>query len=363
MYDYLIVGSGLFGAVFAHEMTKRGRKVLVIERREHIGGNIYTKRVEGIDVHKYGPHIFHTDKKEIWDYVNDIAYFKPVINSPIANYRGKLYPLPFNMNTFYALWGVGTPEEARAKIAEETKIFADVEPKNLEEQALKLVGKDIYKTLIKEYTEKQWGRDCRELPAFIIKRLPVRFTFDNNYFNDAFQGIPAEGYTDFAEKLLEGAEVRLGEDFFAHREKWRESAKKIVFTGMVDRFFDCKFGALKYRSLRFEEEILPRENFQGVSVMNFTSLEVPYTRITEHKHFTKQKSPVTVISREYPTPWQHGEEPYYPINDEENGAIYKKYAALAESSGVIFGGRLGTYSYLNMDKVIEQALCAVRREI
>ena len=363
-YDYLIVGSGLFGAVFAREMTNNGKKVLVIERRDHIGGNIYTERRYGIDVHKYGAHIFHTSNRKIWDYVNNFTPFRPFVNSPVANFNGELFALPFNMNTFYKLWGTATPEAAQAKIAEQKKAYADITPQNLEEQAIKLVGVDIYEKLIKGYTEKQWGKKCRDLPAFIIKRLPVRFTFDNNYFNDTYQGIPEAGYTELIAKLLTGAEVRTAADFFADRNAYENCAAKIVFTGRIDRFFDGRFGKLQYRSLRFEEETLPTENFQGVAVMNFTAADVPYTRIIEHKHFTKAVAAKTIVSREYPLSWQEGLEPFYPINDAANAAVYAKYEeAASERPDVIFGGRLGTYRYLDMDKVIEQALNAAADEL
>ena len=363
-YDYLIVGSGLFGAVFAHEATARGKKVLVIERREHIGGNIYTERREGIDVHKYGAHIFHTSNRKIWDYVNALTPFRPFVNSPVANFRGELYALPFNMNTFYKLWNTATPQAARAKIDEQKKAYADITPQNLEEQAIKLVGVDIYEKLIKGYTEKQWGKPCDKLPAFIIKRLPVRFTFDNNYFNDTYQGIPEAGYTALVEKLLSGVEVKTATDFFDNRASYEAIADKIVFTGRIDKFFGEQFGKLQYRSLRFEEETLPTENFQGVAVMNFTAAEVPYTRIIEHKHFTKAAAKTTIISREYPLAWQDGLEPFYPVNDAANAEIYAQYEkAAAERTNVIFGGRLGTYRYLDMDKVIEQALAATAKEL
>ena len=362
-YDYLIVGSGLFGGVFAHEMKKRGKNVLVVERRGHIGGNIYTERREGINVHKYGAHIFHTNRRDIWDYVNELVPFRPFVNSPVANYRGKLYPLPFNMHTFYALWGAVTPDEAKTIIAEQTKVYENVEPQNLEEQAIKLVGIDIYEKLVKGYTEKQWGKPCKELPDFIIRRLPVRFTFDNNYFNDAYQGIPENGYTALAEKLLAGCTVRTDTDFFADRDYFVGLADKIVFTGRIDKFFDEEFGKLTYRSLRFEEEVLPTDNFQGVAVMNFTAADVPYTRIIEHKHFGKTISEKTVISREYPLAWQEGTEPFYPVNDAVNTEIYTRYENAAKKlPNVIFGGRLATYRYLDMDKVIEQALTAVEKE-
>ena len=363
-YDYLIVGSGLFGAVFASEMKKRGKKTIVIERRNHVGGNIYTERTGGIDVHKYGPHIFHTSKKDIWDYANEITFFKPFTLCPLANFRDKLYNLPFNMHTFYQMWGVTTPAQAMEKLAKERAEYADITPTNLEEQALKSVGRDIYEKLIKGYTEKQWGRKCNELPPFIIRRLPLRLIFDNNYFNDTFQGIPAEGYTVMINKLLEGIEVRLCTDFFADRKIWLNTAEKIIFTGRIDEFFDERFGTLEYRSLRFEHETLAMENYQGAPVVNFTDATIPYTRITEHKHFSGAKANFTIISREYPAPWKPGDEPYYPINDQKNNLLYQKYAALAkETPNVIFGGRLGAYRYFNMDEVLETAIAAAKTEL
>ncbi len=364
-YDYIVVGSGLFGSVFAHEMKKREKRVLVLEKRAHVGGNIRTERKEGIDVHVYGPHIFHTDKREIWDYVNDIARFRPFTYSPIANYQGSFYNLPFNMYTFYQMWGVRTPEAATEKLAEQRAGYAGINPKNLEEQALKLVGRDIYEILIKGYTEKQWGKQCTELPPFIIQRLPVRLRFDNNYFSDMYQGIPMEGYTNFIEKLLDGIEVLVNLDFIAQRDEWKSKAKRIVFTGRIDEYFDECFGALEYRSLRFEEEVLEKESYQGIPVMNFTSVDIPYTRITEHKHFLpKYGNPFTIISREYPQSWMRGVEPYYPVNDEKNETICSKYLEKAKTlTNVLFGGRLGTYRYFNMDQVIEQALEAVQREL
>ena len=356
-YDYLIVGSGLYGSVFAHEMKKRGKSVLVIERRSHIAGNIYTEKVKGIDVHKYGPHIFHTDKRAIWDYVESLVPLRQFVYSPIANYHGELYNMPFNMHTFYAMWGTTTPEAAAKRLEEERAPYRDTTPENLEQQALKLVGPTIYEKLVKGYTEKQWGRPCRELPAFIIRRLPVRFNFDNNYFNDRWQGIPEDGYTALVERLLDGIEVKTDIDFLDDRDGWREKAQRTVFTGCIDEFFGRKAGALEYRSLRFEEEELPIENFQGVAGMNYTAADVPYTRITEHKHFLKTKSPVTIISREYPRTWKPGLEPYYPVNDEKNSKLYEEYCTMArEVPDVIFGGRLGTYRYLNMDQIIENAL-------
>ncbi|MER0123000.1 UDP-galactopyranose mutase [Streptococcus sp. ZJ93] len=364
MYDYIIVGAGLSGAVFAYEATKRGKTVKVIDKRDHIGGNIYCESIEGIHVHKYGAHIFHTSNKRIWEYVNQFAYFNHYINSPVANYQGKLYNLPFNMNTFYAMWGTKTPQEVRDKIAEQTQHLQDIEPKNLEEQALKLIGKDVYEILIKGYTEKQWGRSATELPAFIIKRLPVRFTFDNNYFNDRYQGIPEGGYNVIIEKMLEGIEVELGVDFFEQREALEAQAKKVVFTGMIDQYFDYKHGELDYRGLRFEHEVLDVDNFQGNAVVNYTERKVPYTRIIEHKHFEFGKQEKTVITKEYPADWQKGDEPYYPINDAENNAIFAKYAKEAEAiqDRVIFCGRLADYKYYDMHLVIERVLAVVEAE-
>ena len=356
-YDYLIVGAGLYGSIFAYEMNKKGKKCLVIDKRNHIGGNIYCENIEGINVHKYGAHIFHTSNKEVWEYINQFCEFNNYINSPIANYKGEIYNLPFNMNTFNKLWGVVTPEEAKVKIEEQKKEFSITEPKNLEEQAISLIGKDIYEKLIKGYTEKQWGRKATELPAFIIKRLPVRFTYDNNYFNDRYQGIPIGGYTKIIEKMLEGIEVKLNTNFFDNREYFENIAEKIVFTGMIDEFYNYKFGKLEYRSLRFETEILDEENYQGNAVVNYTEREIPYTRIIEHKHFEFGKQEKTVITKEYPSEWREGDEPYYPVNDEKNNKLYKKYRELAEKEeNVIFGGRLGEYKYYDMDKVIEKVL-------
>ena len=364
MYDYLIVGAGLSGAIFAYEANKRGKKGKVIDKREHIGGNIYCQSVEGINVHKYGAHIFHTSNKKVWEYVNQFAEFNNYINSPIANYQGHLYNLPFNMNTFYALWGTKTPQEVKDKIAEQTTHMQDVEPKNLEEQAIKLIGTDVYEKLIKGYTEKQWGRSATELPPFIIKRLPVRLTYDNNYFNDRYQGIPIGGYNVIIEKLLEGIEVELNTDFFADRENLEASATKIVFTGMIDQFFDYKFGELEYRSLRFEHEILDQENYQGNAVVNYTERDIPYTRIIEHKHFEFGTQAKTVITREYPADWKRGDEPYYPINDAKNNAIYEQYLAEAEKNGrVIFCGRLADYKYYDMHVTVERALDVVEEEL
>lgn len=359
-YDCLIVGSGLFGAVFAHEAMKRGKTCLVLEKREHIGGNIYCEEVEGVTVHRYGAHIFHTDNKEVWDYINALAAFNRYTNSPIANYYGEIYNMPFNMNTFNTMWGVRTPEEAKAKIEEQRAVIQG-EPQNLEEQAISLVGTDIYRKLVCGYTEKQWGRPCKELPAFIIKRLPVRFTYDNNYFNDRYQGIPEGGYNQIIEKLLDGVEVRLNTDFLEEREKWMAMADRVVYTGMLDAYFSYCYGKLEYRSLRFENEVLDQENYQGVAVVNYTDPETPFTRIIEHKHFEYGSQPKTVITREYPATWQEGMEPYYPVNDDKNSALYRKYAVLAEKEEkVLFGGRLGQYCYYDMDKVIAAALNMVK---
>lgn len=357
MYDYLIVGAGLYGAVFARELTNRGKRCLVIDRRDHIAGNVYTENVSGIQVHRYGAHIFHTSDREVWDYVNQFAEFNNYINSPIAVYHDELYNLPFNMNTFSKMWGIRTPAEARAKIAEQVAALNITQPRNLEEQALSLVGTDVYTKLVKEYTEKQWGRDCRELPAFIIKRLPCRFTYDNNYFNDRYQGIPIGGYTAMVEKMLSGVEVRLNTDYFDLIRQEPNIARRIVYTGCIDEFFGYRLGALSYRSVRFETEELEMPDYQGNAVVNYTSHEQPYTRIIEHKHFEFGTQPTTVISREYSAEWKPGMEPYYPVNDAENGALYAEYRKLADETGnVIFGGRLGQYRYYDMDKVIRAAL-------
>lgn len=368
-YDYLIVGAGLFGAVFANEATKAGKKCLVIDKRDHIAGNIYCEKIEGINVHKYGAHIFHTSNKNTWNYVNQFAEFNNYINSPVAVYKDELYNLPFNMNTFSKMWNIKTPKEAQAIIEEQKADLNITEPKNLEEQALSLVGKDIYQKLIKGYTEKQWGRDCTELPAFIIKRLPMRFTYDNNYFNDRFQGIPMGGYTQIVEKMLDGIDVVTGEDFFDLKKSGKlsdgteVSYDRILFTGQIDEYFDSKFGPLEYRSVRFETEKLDMENYQGNAVVNYTEREVPYTRIIEHKHFEFGKQPTTIISREYSSEWKPGVEPYYPVNNEKNNALYEKYAELAAKEGnVIFGGRLGQYKYYDMDKVLMAALECVKEE-
>lgn len=356
-YDYLIVGSGLYGAVMAHELNKAGKKCLVIDKREHIAGNIYCEEVEGIHVHKYGAHIFHTSNKKIWDYMNTFTEFNHYINSPVAIYKDELYNLPFNMNTFSKMWGIKTPEEAKDMIAKQVAETGITEPKNLEEQALSLVGRDVYEKLVKGYTEKQWGRDCKELPAFIIKRLPVRFIYDNNYFNDRYQGIPIGGYTAIVERMLDGIEVRTGVDYFNFIKENQEIAEKTIFTGMIDEYFGYKLGALEYRCVRFETEVLDCDNYQGNAVVNYTEREVPYTRIIEHKHFDFGKQERTVISREYSSEWEVGMEPYYPVNDEKNTKLYEQYKELAEQEeNVIFGGRLGAYRYYDMDKVVEAAL-------
>ena len=363
-YDYLVVGAGLYGAVFAYEAKKRGKEVLVIDRRDHKGGNIYCEDVNGINVHKYGAHIFHTSNKKVWEYVNQFAEFNRYTNSPVANYKGELYNLPFNMNTFNKMWGVITPQEAAAKIEEQRKEAGITEPKNLEEQAISLVGKDIYEKLIKGYTQKQWGRKCTELPSFIIKRLPVRLTFDNNYFNDLYQGIPMGGYNVIFDKMLDGIEVELGTDYLANKDKYENIADKIIFTGPIDEFYDYCFGPLEYRSVRFETEELPVENYQGNAVINYTDEETPYTRIIEHKHFEFGTQPTTVISKEYSAEWKVGDEPYYPVNNDKNAALYQKYLDKSkEENKVIFGGRLGEYKYYDMDKVIESALNFVEKEL
>ena len=363
-YDYLIVGAGLFGAVFAYEANKRGKKCLVIDKRNHIAGNIYTEEQEGIQVHKYGAHIFHTSNKAIWEYINKFAEFNRYTNSPIARYKNEVYNLPFNMNTFNKLWGVFTPDEAKEKIKKELAEVNIDEPRNLEEQAIKLVGKTIYEKLVKGYTEKQWGQKAIDLPSFIIKRLPVRFTYDNNYFNDKYQGIPIGGYTKIVEEMLEGIEVKLNCDYFDNKDELVECAKKIIFTGPIDRFYDYKFGELEYRSLRFETEVLDIENYQGNAVVNYTEFEVPYTRIIEHKHFEYGNQPKTIITKEYPDSWNRDKEAYYPINNEKNNELYSKYKELAnKDEKVIFGGRLGQYKYYDMDKVIEEALKCVKEEI
>ena len=364
MSDYLIVGAGLFGAVFAYEAGKKGKKCLVIDKRPHIAGNIYTEQVEGINVHKYGAHIFHTSDKTMWEYVNQFAEFNNYINSPVASYKDELYNLPFNMNTFSKMWNIKTPAEAKAKIAEQIAELDIDEPQNLEEQALKLVGTDVYEKLVKGYTEKQWGRPCNELPAFIIKRLPLRFRFDNNYFSDRYQGIPIGGYTQIIKKMLEKAEVKLNTDYFEFIKENPDIAKKTVYTGAIDEFFGFKLGALEYRSVRFETEILDTDNYQGNAVVNYTAADVPFTRIIEHKHFEFGEQPKTVISREYSAEWKQGVEPYYPVNNVKNNTLYEQYRKLAdERNDVIFGGRLGLYKYLDMDKVIALALEASKKEL
>ena len=368
-YNYLIVGSGLYGATIAQQAKKAGKSVLVIDKRPNIGGNIYTEKVEGINVHKYGAHIFHTNNKEVWDYVTSFVDFNRFTNSPVANYKGELYSMPFNMYTFNKMWGVVTPEEAAAKIEEQKKEITG-EPKNLEEQAISLVGRDIYEKLVKGYTEKQWGRDCKDLPAFIIKRLPVRLTFDNNYFNALYQGIPIGGYTKLIEKMLEGIEVRLNVDYLENKEELDKLAEKVIYTGPIDAYFNYKLGTLEYRSVRFENEILDKPNFQGNAAVNYTDRETPWTRIIEHKWFEFGKDengndlPKTVISREYSSEWKLGDEPYYPVNDAKNSTLYEQYKALAEAEdNVIFGGRLGEYKYYDMDKTIEVALAAAKKEL
>lgn len=366
MYDYLVVGAGLFGAVFAHEAALKGKKVKVIEKRNHIAGNIYTREEEGIQVHQYGAHIFHTSDKEIWDYVNQFAEFNRYTNSPVANYKGEIYNLPFNMNTFNKLWGVVTPAEAQAKIDEQRAVLNGKTPENLEEQAISLVGTDIYEKLIKDYTEKQWGKPTTELPAFIIRRLPVRLTYDNNYFNDTYQGIPIGGYTQIVEQMLdhENIDVETNVDFFANKEKYMKDFPKIVFTGMIDEFFDYKLGELEYRSLRFENETLDMENYQGNAVVNYTDAETPYTRIIEHKHFEFGNQAKTIITKEHSKTWEKGDEPYYPVNNDRNNHLYKSYKKLADEQGnVIFGGRLGHYRYYDMHQVIGAALQCVRNEL
>lgn len=356
-YDYLLVGAGLYNAVIANEAAKKGKKCLVIEKRNHIGGNIYTKEMEGINVHLYGAHIFHTSNRQIWDYVNEFAEFNNYINSPVAVYKDEIYNMPFNMNTFSKMWGIKTPKEAKEIIAEQIKSLNIKEPKNLEEQALSLVGTDVYEKLVKGYTEKQWGRDCKELPAFIIKRLPLRFIYDNNYFNDRYQGIPIGGYTKMIEKMFGEAEIRLGVDYLDNRNELYETADRIIYTGQIDKYFNYSLGVLEYRMVRFETEVLDCENYQGNAVVNYTERDIPYTRIIEHKHFEKGNQPKTVISREYPSEWKQGEEPYYPVNNERNNELYEKYKELADREDkVIFGGRLGEYRYYDMDKVIEAAL-------
>ena len=364
-YDYLIVGAGLFGAVFAHEAKKAGKRCLVIEKRSHKGGNIYCECINDINVHKYGAHIFHTSNKQIWDYVNNLVEFNNFVNSPLAYYKGTLYNLPFNMNTFCKLWGVNTPAEAKKKIAEQCALYANIKkPANLEEQALTLCGKDIYERFIKGYTEKQWGKQATELPPFIIKRIPFRFTFDNNYFNDRYQGIPIGGYNKLTDALLEGTEVLLETDYFDNREKWDTIADKILFTGCIDRFFDYSCGHLEYRSLRFDTQELPTDNFQGNAVVNYNEREIPYTRIIEHKHFEQGNQPSTIITYEFPDDYAEGKEPYYPINDERNNRMLAQYKELAsKQKNVLFGGRLALYTYADMDDTIEAALNLCNKEL
>ena len=363
-FDFLIVGAGLYGAVFAHEAKKRGKKCLIIDKRNHIAGNVYTDKIEGINVHKYGAHIFHTNNKEVWDYVNNFAEFNRYTNSPIANYNGEIYNLPFNMNTFNKMWGVITPEEAKEKIRKQCSENYVDNPKNLEEQAISLVGKDIYEKLIKGYTEKQWGRPCNELPAFIIKRLPVRFTYDNNYFNATYQGIPIGGYTAMIEKMIDGVEVILNTDYLENKDKWNSIADKVIYTGCIDSYFEYKLGVLQYRSVHFENEILDIENFQGNAVVNYTDVKTPYTRIIEHKHFEFGNQQNTIITKEYSKEWNKGDEPYYPINNSRNSELYLKYKELAKTEeNVIFGGRLGEYRYYDMDQVIKSALDKVREVV
>ena len=363
-YDYLVVGAGLYGAVFAHEAKEKGKSVLVIDKRDHIAGNVYTEEIEGINVHKYGAHIFHTNNKKVWEYITQFAEFNRFTNSPVANYKGELYSLPFNMYTFNKMWGVVTPQEAAEKIEEQRKAAGITEPKNLEEQAISLVGTDIYEKLVKGYTEKQWGRPCNELPAFIIKRLPVRLTFDNNYFNALYQGIPMGGYTKMVGNLLDGIEVRLGEDYLEKKAEYDALAERIVYTGAIDAYFDYKLGALEYRSVRFENEVLDMPNFQGNAAVNYTDAETPWTRIIEHKWFEFGDQPKTVISREYSSEWKVGDEPYYPVNDEKNGKLYAEYKKQAEAeNNIIFGGRLGEYKYYDMDAVIASALEMCEKEL
>ena len=362
-YDYILVGSGLYSGVFAWFAKQKGKKCLVLEKRDHIGGNVYCENTEGIHVHKYGAHIFHTSNKEVWQFVNSLAEFNRYTNSPVANYKGEMYNMPFNMNTFSKMWNISTPAEAK-KIIEEQKKEITGEPKNLEEQAISLVGREIYEKLVKGYTEKQWGRDCTALPAFIIKRLPVRYTYDNNYFNDLYQGIPIGGYNVIIDRLFEGCDFETGVDYLEKKEYYDGLGEKIVYTGTIDAYYKYQFGKLEYRSLRFESEVLDEENHQGVAVVNYTDRETPYTRIIEHKHFEFGTQPKTVITREYPVTWQEGMEPYYPVNDEKNQALYQKYAKLAEKEEhVIFGGRLGEYKYYDMDKVIASAMACAKEEL
>ena len=364
MYDYLIVGAGLYGAVFAREAKKAGKSCLVIDKRDHIAGNIYTQEMEGIQVHRYGAHIFHTNNRQVWEYLGQFAEFNRYTNSPVANYKGEIYNMPFNMNTFNKLWGVITPAQAQAKIQEQREAAGITEPKNLEEQAISLVATDIYEKLVKGYTEKQWGRPCSRLPAFIIQRLPVRFVYDNNYFNALYQGIPVGGYTAMVQRMLEGIQVRLGQDYLADKAGWDAQAEKVVYTGPIDAYFGSCYGPLEYRSVRFETEVLDTPNYQGNAVVNYTDAETPYTRIIEHKHFEFGTQPKTVISREYSAEWKPGDEPYYPVNDQKNGELYARYKALADrEEKTVFGGRLGEYKYYDMDKVVEAALDKAAQEL
>ena len=363
-YDYLIVGAGLYGAVFAQEAKKAGKSCLVIDKRDHIAGNIYTQEMEGIQVHRYGAHIFHTNNRQVWEYLGQFAEFNRYTNSPVANYKGEIYNMPFNMNTFNKLWGVITPAQAKAKIQEQRAAAGITEPKNLEEQAISLVGTDIYEKLVKGYTEKQWGRPCSQLPAFIIQRLPVRFVYDNNYFNALYQGVPVGGYTAMVQRMLEGIQVRLGQDYLADKAGWDAQAQKVIYTGPIDAYFGSCYGPLEYRSVRFETEVLDTPNYQGNAVVNYTDAETPYTRIIEHKHFEFGTQPKTVISREYSAEWKPGDEPYYPVNDQKNGELYARYKALADQEEkTIFGGRLGEYKYYDMDKVVEAALAKAQDEL
>lgn len=364
MYDYLIVGAGLFGSVFAYEATKKGKTCLVVDKRKHIGGNVYTENIKGINVHKYGAHIFHTSNKMVWDYIQQFATFNRYTNSPIAIYKDEVYNLPFNMNTFSKLWGIKTPQEAKEIIENQRKKSGIINPSNLEEQAISLVGKDIYEKLIKGYTQKQWGKSCDKLPSFIINRLPVRFTYDNNYFNDLYQGIPVGGYTQIFEKMLASSDVRLNCDYLKHRDELNAIAKKIIYTGMIDEYFDYCYGELEYRSLRFVTEILNMDNFQGNAVVNYTDADVPYTRIIEHKHFEYGTQDSTIITKEYPKTWKRGDEPFYPINNEKNNILYSKYLTLAkQEKNVVFGGRLGMYRYFDMHNIIERSLECARNEL
>lgn len=364
MYDYLIVGAGLFGSVFAYEATKKGKTCLVVDKRKHIGGNVYTENIKGINVHKYGAHIFHTSNKMIWDYIQQFATFNRYTNSPIAIYKDEVYNLPFNMNTFSKLWGIKTPQEAKEIIEKQRRESGIINPLNLEEQAISLVGKDIYEKLIKGYTQKQWGKSCDKLPSFIINRLPVRFTYDNNYFNDLYQGIPVGGYTQIFEKMLASSDVRLNCDYLKHRDELNAIAKKIIYTGMIDEYFDYCYGELEYRSLRFVTEILNMDNFQGNAVVNYTDADVPYTRIIEHKHFEYGTQDSTIITKEYPKTWKRGDEPFYPINNEKNNILYSKYLTLAkQEKNVVFGGRLGMYRYFDMHNIIERSLECARNEL